>query len=45
MPEHLSPLDAMFFELEQADESADVDIGVVAVFVAVPGGRYDKRRD
>jgi len=39
MPEHLSPLDAMFLEFEQADESAHMHIGAVSVFDPVPGGR------
>ena len=38
MTEHLSPLDAMFLELEQADESAHMHIGAVMVFDPVPGG-------
>ncbi|MGZ4221294.1 MAG: WS/DGAT/MGAT family O-acyltransferase [Solirubrobacteraceae bacterium] len=38
MPEHLSPLDAMFLEFEQADESAHMHIGAVSVFDPVPGG-------
>ncbi|HUO71806.1 MAG TPA: wax ester/triacylglycerol synthase family O-acyltransferase [Solirubrobacteraceae bacterium] len=38
MAEHLSPLDAMFLELEQADESAHMHIGAVAVFDPVPDG-------
>jgi diacylglycerol O-acyltransferase / wax synthase len=37
MAEHLSPLDAMFLELEQADESAHMHIGAVMVFDPVPG--------
>jgi len=36
MAEHLSPLDAMFLELEQADESAHMHIGAVMVFDPVP---------
>ena len=39
MPEHLSPLDAMFLEFEQADESAHMHIGAVSVFDPVPDGR------
>jgi diacylglycerol O-acyltransferase len=39
MAEHLSPLDAMFLELEQADESAHMHIGAVSVFDPVPSGR------
>jgi len=38
MAEHLSPLDAMFLELEQADESAHMHIGAVAVFDPLPDG-------
>ncbi len=38
MTEHLSPLDAMFLELEQADESAHMHIGAVTVFDPVPSG-------
>jgi hypothetical protein len=36
--DHLSPLDAMFLELEQADDSAHMHIGAVAVFDALPDG-------
>jgi len=39
MAEHLSPLDAMFLEFEQADESAHMHIGAVSVFDPVPGAR------
>jgi hypothetical protein len=39
MPEHLSPLDAMFLEFEQADESAQMHIGAVMVFDPVADGR------
>ncbi len=38
MAEHLSPLDAMFLELEQADDSAHMHIGAVMVFDRPPGG-------
>lgn len=38
MAEHMSPLDAMFLELEQADESAHMHIGAVTIFDALPGG-------
>lgn len=38
MSEHLSPLDAMFLELEQADDSAHMHIGAVMVFDPLPGG-------
>ena len=33
MTEHLSPLDAMFLELEQADDSAHMHIGAVAILI------------
>jgi diacylglycerol O-acyltransferase / wax synthase len=39
MAEQLSPLDAMFLEFEQADESAHMHIGAVSVFDPVPGAR------
>ena len=39
MAEHLSPLDAMFLELEQADESAHMHIGAVTVFEPPPSGQ------
>ena len=39
MAEHVSPLDAMFLELEQADESAHMHIGAVMVFDPVRGAR------
>ncbi len=38
MIEHLSPLDAMFLELEQADEGAHMHIGALMVFEATPRG-------
>ncbi len=38
MSEHLSPLDATFLELEEADESAHMHIGGVMVFDPLPGG-------
>ncbi len=38
MSEHLSPLDAMFLELEQADPSAHMQIGALMVFEPLPGG-------
>jgi diacylglycerol O-acyltransferase / wax synthase len=38
MSEHLSPLDATFLELEQADESAHMHIGGIMVFDPLPGG-------
>jgi diacylglycerol O-acyltransferase / wax synthase len=39
MAERLSPLDAMFLELEQVDESAHMHIGAVMVFGPPPAGR------
>jgi diacylglycerol O-acyltransferase / wax synthase len=45
MAEHLSPLDAMFLELEQADESAHMHIGAVMVFDPIPGGRIPTLAD
>jgi diacylglycerol O-acyltransferase / wax synthase len=38
MSEHLTPLDATFLELEQADESAHMHIGGVMVFDPLPNG-------
>lgn len=38
MGQHLSPLDAMFLELEDADASAHMHIGAVMVFDPPPGG-------
>jgi diacylglycerol O-acyltransferase / wax synthase len=38
MTEHLSPLDATFLELEQADETAHMHIGAALVFDALPDG-------
>ncbi len=35
---HLSPLDAAFLELEQADESAHMHIGWAMIFDPLPGG-------
>ncbi len=45
MSEHLSPLDATFLELEQADESAHMHIGSVLVFEALPGGGAPSRTE
>ncbi len=45
MAEHLSPLDAMFLELEQADESAHMHIGAVSVFDPLPGGGHPTLAD
>lgn len=38
MSEHLTPLDATFLELEEADESAHMHIGGLLVFDPLPGG-------
>lgn len=38
MSEHLTPLDATFLELEEADESAHMHIGALLVFDGPPGG-------
>ncbi|HWJ42851.1 MAG TPA: wax ester/triacylglycerol synthase family O-acyltransferase [Solirubrobacterales bacterium] len=38
MRSHLSPLDATFLEIEEADDSAQVQIGWAAIFEPVPGG-------
>jgi WS/DGAT/MGAT family acyltransferase len=38
MTEHVSPLDATFLELEEADPSAHMHIGAVMVFDPLPGG-------
>jgi len=38
MPTHLTPLDATFLELEQADDSAHMHIGGIMVFGPAPGG-------
>jgi diacylglycerol O-acyltransferase len=38
MGTHLTPLDATFLELEQADDSAHMHIGGIMVFDPVPGG-------
>jgi acyltransferase, WS/DGAT/MGAT len=45
MAEQLSPLDAMFLELEQADESAHMHIGAVMVFQAPRGARPPTLKD
>jgi diacylglycerol O-acyltransferase len=39
MSQHLTPLDATFLELEQADESAHMHIGGIMVFDPPPDGR------
>src|SRR4051794_8322135 len=38
MSEHVSPLDATFLELEEADPSAHMHIGAVMVFDPLPEG-------
>ena len=38
MSEHVSPLDATFLELEEADPSAHMHIGAVMIFDPLPGG-------
>jgi diacylglycerol O-acyltransferase len=38
MTEHLTPLDATFLELEQADETAHMHIGALLVFGPAPSG-------
>lgn len=38
MSEHLTPLDATFLELEEADESAHMHVGAIMVFEPPPGG-------
>jgi diacylglycerol O-acyltransferase / wax synthase len=38
MPEHVSPLDATFLELEEADPTAHMHIGGVMIFDPLPGG-------
>ena len=45
MIEHLTPLDATFLELEQADESAHMHIGGVLVFDPLPGGGAPAREE
>ena len=45
MSEHLTPLDATFLELEQADESAHMHIGVIMVFDPQPDGGLPSREE
>ena len=45
MSEHLTPLDATFLELEQADESAHMHIGGVLVFDSLPDGGPPSREE
>jgi diacylglycerol O-acyltransferase / wax synthase len=43
MSEHLTPLDATFLELEEADDSAHMHIGAIMVFDPQPGGGSPSR--
>ncbi|MGO8904474.1 MAG: WS/DGAT/MGAT family O-acyltransferase [Solirubrobacteraceae bacterium] len=45
MSEHLTPLDATFLELEQADESAHMHIGGIMVFDPLPNGGSPSREE
>jgi diacylglycerol O-acyltransferase len=45
MSEHLTPLDATFLELEEADESAHMHIGGIMVFDPLPDGRPPSREE
>jgi diacylglycerol O-acyltransferase / wax synthase len=45
MREHLTPLDATFLELEDADESAHMHIGAIMVFDPRPDGGPPSRED
>jgi diacylglycerol O-acyltransferase len=45
MSEHLTPLDATFLELEEADESAHMHIGAIMVFDPRPDGGVPSRED
>ena len=45
MPDHLTPLDATFLELEQADESSHMHIGGALVFDARPDGSVPTREE
>ncbi|MGA2321616.1 MAG: wax ester/triacylglycerol synthase family O-acyltransferase [Solirubrobacteraceae bacterium] len=45
MSEHLTPLDATFLELEEADESAHMHIGATMVFEPLAGGRSPSREE
>jgi len=45
MSDHLTPLDATFLELEQADESAHMHIGGIMVFDPLPSGGSPSRED
>jgi len=43
MSEHLTPLDATFLELEEADDSAHMHIGAIMVFEPTPDGHVPTR--
>jgi Wax ester synthase/diacylglycerol acyltransferase catalytic domain/WS/DGAT C-terminal domain len=45
MAEHLTPLDATFLELEEADESAHMHIGGIMVFDPLPNGGTPTREE
>ena len=45
MGEHLTPLDATFLELEEADESAHMHIGGIMVFDPLPDGGSPSREE
>jgi len=45
MTEHLTPLDATFLELEEADESAHMHIGAIMVFDPTPDGQIPTRSE
>ena len=45
MSEHLTALDATFLELEEADESAHMHIGLIMVFDPHPGGGPPSREE
>src|SRR5450631_437090 len=45
MSEHLTPMDATFLELEQADESAHMHIGGIMVFDPPPDGGLPSREE
>ena len=45
MSEHLTPLDATFLELEEADESAHMHTGVIMVFDPQPDGGSPSREE
>jgi WS/DGAT/MGAT family acyltransferase len=45
MTEHLTPLDATFLELEEADDTAHMHIGAIMVFDPTPGGGIPTRSE